>query len=87
MTNKRIKVEPAVTSRGYTQWIHPKMRGYLMACCDCGLVHEMQFKAFAITKTMKGGSFVYRELPQDAVRVKFRARRAEKATKLQRKGL
>jgi hypothetical protein len=26
---------------GWSEWIHP-MPGYLMKCCDCGLVHEMQ---------------------------------------------
>ena len=26
---------------GWSEWIHPTP-GYLMKCCDCGLVHEMQ---------------------------------------------
>ena len=26
------------------EWIQPKMKGYLMACCDCGLVHRMTFR-------------------------------------------
>lgn len=25
-------------------WVQPKHRGYKMACCDCGLVHTMNFK-------------------------------------------
>lgn len=25
------------------EWIWPKMGGYLLKCCDCGLVHEMDF--------------------------------------------
>ena len=25
------------------QWVQPVMQGYRMACCDCGLVHEMDF--------------------------------------------
>lgn len=29
---------------GWTEWISPKHTKYLMMCCDCGLVHEMQFK-------------------------------------------
>lgn len=28
---------------GWTRWLHP-LPGYRMACCDCGLVHEVQFK-------------------------------------------
>ena len=29
---------------GWTPWISPKMKGYKMQCCDCGLVHEVEFK-------------------------------------------
>lgn len=28
---------------GWSDWVQPLMDGYRMACCDCGLVHEMQF--------------------------------------------
>lgn len=31
-------------ANGWTKWIQPVMRGYRMACCDCGLVHDMDFK-------------------------------------------
>jgi hypothetical protein len=27
---------------GWSDWICPKPDSYLMKCCDCGLVHEMQ---------------------------------------------
>jgi hypothetical protein len=26
------------------EWIQPVRRGYKMACCDCGLVHRMDFR-------------------------------------------
>lgn len=26
------------------QWVSPRHRGYLMKCCDCGLVHRMDFR-------------------------------------------
>jgi hypothetical protein len=26
------------------EWIRPVRRGYLLACCDCGLVHRMNFR-------------------------------------------
>lgn len=26
------------------EWVQPKMKGYLMGCCDCGLVHAVDFK-------------------------------------------
>lgn len=25
------------------EWVSPKRRFYHMACCDCGLVHRMEF--------------------------------------------
>jgi len=28
---------------GWSDWLAPTP-GYRMACCDCGLVHEMQFR-------------------------------------------
>ena len=36
-------------SRAYPQakdgeWIRPVMKGYKMACCDCNLVHRLEFK-------------------------------------------
>lgn len=26
------------------EWVYPKKRGYRMKCCDCGLVHILNFK-------------------------------------------
>ena len=26
------------------EWIRPVKRGYKMACCDCGLVHRLDFE-------------------------------------------
>lgn len=39
-----IQCEPMhpVDEDGWCEWIHP-LPGYLMQCCDCGLVHDMQF--------------------------------------------
>ena len=31
----------AVMEDGWSEWLHP-LPGFLMQCCDCGLVHEMQ---------------------------------------------
>lgn len=28
------------------EWIQPIRRGYKMACCDCGLVHDMDFRIY-----------------------------------------
>lgn len=26
------------------EWVQPISRGYRMACCDCGLIHQMNFR-------------------------------------------
>lgn len=26
------------------EWVQPVRRGYRLACCDCGLVHTMDFR-------------------------------------------
>ena len=26
------------------EWVQPVRKGYLMKCCDCGLVHRMNFR-------------------------------------------
>lgn len=26
------------------EWVQPTRNGYLMKCCDCGLVHKLNFK-------------------------------------------
>ena len=28
------------------EWVQPVRRGYLVACCDCGLVHRMNFRIY-----------------------------------------
>ncbi len=28
------------------QWIQPVHKGYRLACCDCGLVHTVNFRVF-----------------------------------------
>lgn len=29
---------------GWTEWQRPIRRGYKMCCCDCGLVHDVDFR-------------------------------------------
>lgn len=38
MKHKRLKVVKDM------EWVQPVMKNYLMGCCDCGLVHRMDFK-------------------------------------------
>ena len=32
------------TPYDWSEWVCPDPKGYLMKCCDCGLVHEAEFK-------------------------------------------
>jgi hypothetical protein len=32
---------PPISEDGWTDWVCPKPQGYLMQCCDCGLIHEV----------------------------------------------
>lgn len=70
--SRRIKAMIAGRG-GWCDWIIPIPKGYLMKCCDCGLVHEMEFKPI-VEKDRKRGAFKIVELP-DNFRVMFRARR------------
>ena len=56
------------------RWVQPQRLGYLMACCDCGLVHRMDFRIVAD----QGGQ---------RQRVQFRAWRHQGQTKALRKRL
>jgi len=37
-------VQHPVDADGWTDWVRPQMAGYKLGCCDCGLVHEMDFR-------------------------------------------
>ena len=64
-------------AEGWSEWIHP-LPGYLIQCCDCGLIHRMEF---AIGETVdKGGPFNEGESEKGGV-VLFRASRYEREAK------
>jgi hypothetical protein len=57
---------------GWADWIHP-LPGYRMRCCDCGLVHDMEFSIVPNEineTTLNPGE-------TDAGLIIFRARRSE----------
>jgi hypothetical protein len=54
----------------WSEWVNPDSGQYFMKCCDCGLVHEMQFK---VAKYAEGDAC---EFVEDAdLQAVFRARR------------
>lgn len=36
--------EPSVGEDGWTEWVQPIRKGYKFCCCDCGLVHNLDFR-------------------------------------------
>jgi hypothetical protein len=67
--------EIPVKPDGWTEWVHP-LPNYRMQCCDCGLIHEMEF---AIADHCKDG--VPLNEGEDSTHIiVFRARRAVAAT-------
>jgi hypothetical protein len=65
---KRIRREDAVSTRDFSRWIQPQMHKYFLGCCDCNLIHEMQFRIVGVRK----------------LKVQFRARRAPAYTRRER---
>lgn len=71
-------------ANGWTRWQFPVMDGYLLACCDCGLVHKIQFVVVKAGPE-KRGRFRHRSLPTGQYRVKLRAKRQMQHTAKLRK--
>lgn len=71
---KRCKTMHGTERGGWTEWVCPEPT-YWMQCCDCGLIHEMEFKAF-VEKPLGRGRFEIILLPRP-IRPMFRMRRAK----------
>lgn len=65
---------------GWCDWVQPIMIGYRMACCNCGLVHDMQFYVLRKSKDLPGGGWQAKRLDVERYRVEFRARRNNRST-------
>ena len=64
---------------GWSKEIAPDMNIYKMACCDCGLVHDITFWVVKVTKENENGTWECEDA-DDSYRVIFRARRNNKST-------
>lgn len=68
----------AVTEDGWSEWQFPIHKGYLMQCCDCGLVHEVDFKVVEkVGRTKKDGSWEAEKTKKGQFRVGMKMRRYE----------
>lgn len=65
---------------GWTRWIPPKPGTYRFMCCDCGLVHDMQFKIGEIVDRKDGGWLYLEDVEDEDLVVQFRVRRNNRST-------
>lgn len=56
-------------------WQQPIPRGYLMQCCDCGLVHRVDFRVIKVNRGTRKGKR-YATIQGERYRVQLRAWRA-----------
>jgi hypothetical protein len=66
--------QPVVTEDGFSSWVCPKPIGYLMQCCDCGLIHEAEFR---VAKYKDKGSAEFDVVDDANTQAQFRMRRFE----------
>jgi nitrate/TMAO reductase-like tetraheme cytochrome c subunit len=72
-----------ITETGWTDWIHPKgdENGvYQLQCCDCGLVHEMQFAVARDGKPIDNVYTTFITVKDKKLKTIFRARRNNRMT-------
>jgi hypothetical protein len=62
---------------GWTEWQHPKQKGYLAQCCGCNLVHEVEFQVVRVVSVAKNGTKTVEAVRPDDFEVEFRVRRVE----------
>jgi len=56
------------------EWIKPIMENYKAECCDCGLVHEIDFRVVEILKRFPNGENEYQPV-EGNFEIEFRVRR------------
>jgi len=59
---------------GWSDWIYPVHKGYKMGCCDCGLVHDVDFKV----KSEEDGEIIIGFRIKRNVRASAATRKAKK---------
>ena len=67
----------------YGEWIRPRMRDFREQCCDCGLIHRLDFRIVDAAKGRSGSSSRStkgRARPSSRLHVEFRTRRDDRAT-------
>lgn len=65
--------------------IAPVMKGYRMACCDCGLVHTIDFEVLKVIGEQRANGFTGKPVKPGSHRVIFVASRNNRATAAKRR--
>lgn len=61
----------------FSDWVSPKPT-YLMGCCDCGLVHTVEFKVIKRTSDVQpDGTYTAEDIDDDTLKVAFRMKRED----------
>jgi hypothetical protein len=63
---------------GYGEWIRPRMRDFREQCCDCGLIHRLDFRIVDEGRSARAPKG--RSRPSSNLRVEVRTRRDDRAT-------
>ncbi len=64
---RRYKKVKAKDKSGWSEWQQPITRGYKLVCCDCALVHHMEFRIYR-------GKIQFRAARADRLTVQLRKR-------------
>jgi hypothetical protein len=67
------------------EWENPRADGYKMACCDCGLVHKVDFRVVRPTEATNRFISKWDEVDDPDLLVMFRVFRDNRATGQQRR--
>jgi hypothetical protein len=59
---------------GWCDWVCPKPQGYLMQCCDCELIHEVDFR---VVRYESEDSEVYEVVDDPNLQAQMRLRRRD----------
>lgn len=41
---KAVKPPKKLTQRKSGEWVQPRMKSYFLQCCDCNLIHRLNFR-------------------------------------------
>ena len=79
----QLRIDMKYTEEKAGEWIQPIRKNYKMRCCDCGLVHRMDFR---LLKNGRGNFIQFRAFRDD--RATGQSRRHIESKKLSnRKGI